>query len=132
MQMKTFMLILSMGVLSSVNAIDDTRFSGRWSGEQEGRSTLTLVLKQNDNKLTGSYCFISRAGTRIDCPDDGENNLRGVIVGNGAKVTFTSSFKSAKGVAKITLEDNVLKWRLVKSSSLEISAPEHYSLIKDN
>jgi hypothetical protein len=47
-------------------------------------STLTLQLAESGNRITGSYCYISQRGNRIDCPEDDERNLSGTIAGNRA------------------------------------------------
>jgi hypothetical protein len=70
-------------------------------------STLTLQLAESGNRITGSYCYISQRGNRIDCPEDDERNLSGTIAGNRANVEFNSSFG---GRRTAVLEIKGVKW----------------------
>lgn len=88
-------------------------FDGEWAGEHENDSTLTLLLAESGNRITGSYCYISQRGNRIDCPEDDEHNLSGTIVGNRANVEFNSSFGGAGGRAVLELNRSEMEWRLV-------------------
>lgn len=49
-------------------------FGGVWSGEYANDSTLTLRLAESGGRISGSYCYISQRGNRIDCPEDDERN----------------------------------------------------------
>lgn len=88
-------------------------FDGVWAGEFENDSTLTLRLAESGDRITGSYCYISRRGNRIDCPEDDERNLTGTIAGNRANVEFNSSFGGVGGRAVLEIEGSEMKWRLV-------------------
>ncbi|MCX8287378.1 hypothetical protein [Enterobacter pseudoroggenkampii] len=88
-------------------------FDGEWAGEFENDSTLTLRLAESGNRITGSYCYVSRRGNRIDCPEDDEHNLSGTIAGNRANVEFNSSFGGAGGRAVLELKGSEMEWRLV-------------------
>lgn len=117
--------------LYTVQVLANTDFSGRWVGESGEDSTLTLTLKQDDNDLTGIYCFISKKGNRIDCPDDNKDNLKGEIYNDSADIEFKSSFGGVKGRARIKVGENNMSWTLLQVPSGNISSPENYSLARE-
>jgi hypothetical protein len=78
-----------------------------------GDSTLTLRLAESGNRITGSYCYISQKGNRIDCPEDDERNLSGTIAGNRANIEFNSSFGGPGGRAVLAIKGSEMEWRLV-------------------
>lgn len=130
------MLCLSM--LLSASALAAPSFTGVWSGEKNDAtnqplSTLTLDIKQTQQNLTGSYCYVSRGGARIDCPEEGVNNLTGTLQGDSALVEFNSSFGGKGGKAKITINDGVMSWRILALPvNGDYTAPDSYTLRKDS
>ncbi|MBG0666853.1 hypothetical protein I4P15_00020 [Enterobacter roggenkampii] len=88
-------------------------FDGVWAGGVGNDSTLTLQLAESGNRVTGSYCYISQRGNRIDCPEEDERNLSGTIAGNRANVEFNSSFGGAGGRAVLEIKGSEMEWRLV-------------------
>ena len=128
-----------MGIIfafASFPLFASTDFSGEWSGVVENHdssvySTLNLKLKQEGEKLTGVYCYITRNGNRIDCPDDNANNLQGSVYNNQADVYFDSSFGGKHGKADLAINDGEMRWHLIsKPQSGEFYAPEYYTLKK--
>lgn len=91
-------------------------FDGEWAGESGSDSTLTLRLAESGNRITGSYCYISQKGNRIDCPEDDERNLTGTIAGNRANIEFNSSFGGPGGRAVLAIKESEMEWRLVTPS----------------
>jgi hypothetical protein len=121
---------------SSLFASDD--FTGQWSGQEENDngslySVLTLKLKQNNNNITGSYCYVTRGGNKIDCPVDNDSNLKGTTNGKSALIEFDSSFGGVKGKANLEFKDNKVLWKLIKDpENGEFYAPKTYTLEKDD
>ncbi|HBL4907172.1 hypothetical protein [Enterobacter hormaechei] len=105
-------------------------FDGDWAGEFENDSTLTLRLAESGNRITGSYCYISQRGNRIDCPEDDEQNLSGTIAGNRANVEFNSSFGGPGGRAVLEIKGREMEWRLVTPQKGNYYAPQRYTLRK--
>ncbi|WP_236327295.1 hypothetical protein [Enterobacter bugandensis] len=106
-------------------------FDGEWAGEFKKDSTLTLRLAESDNRITGSYCYISQRGNRIDCPEDDEQNLSGTIAGNRASVEFNSSFGGVGGRAVLEIKGREMEWRLVTPpQNGNYYAPLRYTLRK--
>lgn len=106
-------------------------FDGDWAGEFENDSTLTLRLAESGNRITGSYCYISQRGNRIDCPKDDEQNLSGTIAGNRANVEFNSSFGGVGGRAVLEIKGSEMEWRLVTPPQKGYYyAPQRYTLRK--
>lgn len=123
------LIFASPGLFSS-QAMAAGEFTGQWTGEEKDQSTMTLQLKQNDNTITGSYCYITQNGNRIDCPDEGENNLKGTISNHRASVEFASSF-GGTGYANLEVEGEKLVWNKAPSSGQgKYYAPQHYTLTK--
>ncbi|HDR2621987.1 TPA: hypothetical protein QCI71_002881 [Enterobacter chuandaensis] len=115
----------------ATNGQSKLAFDGDWAGEFENDSTLTLRLAESGNRITGSYCYISQKGNRIDCPEDDERNLSGTIAGNRASVEFNSSFGGVGGRAVLEIKGGEMKWRLVSPpQNGNYYAPLHYTLRK--
>lgn len=130
----------SLAVLLSISSLslfasDD--FTGQWSGQEKNDngslySTLTLKLKQDNNNITGSYCYITRGGNKIDCPEGDDSNLIGTANGKEALIEFDSSFGGVKGKANLELKDNKVLWKLAKDpENGEFYAPKTYALDKE-
>ncbi|WP_024558560.1 hypothetical protein ACP26F_13060 [Franconibacter pulveris 1160] len=131
--MKTKIAAFLLGAgsgLFSLQAMAAGEFTGQWTGEEKDQSTLTLQLKQTDNTITGSYCYITQNGNRIDCPAEGENNLKGTVNNHRARVEFTSSFGGA-GYANLDVDGENMVWNKAPSSGEgKYYAPQHYTLTK--
>ena len=95
-------------------------FSGDWEVTVQGKdpetpySTFELHLTQKGPELRGSYCYVTRYGDKIDCDPNGPDNLKGVVdmQANTATVTFNSFFGAEGGVAKVSLKDDKINWRV--------------------
>lgn len=96
----------------ATNSQSRPAFDGVWTGGVGNDSTLTLQLAESGNRITGSYCYISQRGNRIDCPEEDERNLSGTIAGNRADVEFNSSFGGAGGRAVLEIKGSEMEWRL--------------------
>ncbi|SJZ40563.1 hypothetical protein [Pantoea eucalypti] len=129
--------IAVLSLISSLSLFASDDFTGQWSGQQKNDngslySTLTLKLKQNNNNVTGSYCYVTRGGNKIDCPESNGSNLKGTANGKKALIEFDSSFGGAKGKANLEIKDNKILWNLIKDpENGEFYAPEAYSLDKE-
>ncbi|WP_309609198.1 hypothetical protein [Flavobacterium sp.] len=84
------------------------------------------VQKTNSNEFIAQYCAIAQKGNRIDCSNDEEFNVKGVINGNKIEATFYSFFdnKKMKGnVELMLLDDDTFQWTITKKPSSEFYAP---------
>lgn len=77
--------------LLSFPALAAQPFSGQWSAESNSPdgsplSTLSLNLVQQCQNVTGTYCYVTQRGSRIDCPEQGVENLHGTVNGASAAV----------------------------------------------
>ena len=116
-----------------IKANAESNFTGRWEGEDEGQSTLNLSLNQTGNVLTGTYCYITQAGNRIDCPGDEEDNIHGLVSNGKAEIIFDSSFGGKNGRATIELDGAKMKWHLVKAPMKgNYYAPNSYDLTRQS
>lgn len=66
-------------------------FSGCWMYSNEN-SSYEINLKESNDKLSGSYCFINGGGNRIDC-DKSASLIDGLIDKNSAFISFGGSGK---------------------------------------
>jgi len=110
----------------------ESLFAGQWSGGESNISTLTLKLSQQDKKITGTYCFITQKGNRIDCAEDNEVNLWGTVNNNHADIKFNSTFGGVNGQATLEIKDAKMEWHLTQPPQKgEYYAPENYTLMKE-
>jgi len=129
--------IAVLSLISSLSLFASDDFTGQWSGQQKNDngslySTLTLKLKQNNNNVTGSYCYVTRGGNKIDCPESNGSNLKGTANGKKALIEFDSSFGGVKGKANLEIKDNKILWKLIKDpENGEFYAPKAYALDKE-
>ncbi|MHC5352250.1 hypothetical protein [Metapseudomonas furukawaii] len=112
-------------LLSQACAVAETgysEFSGNWIAVQGGSSndgtpysTFEVSLSVEEEKIIGSYCYVTRYGAKIDC-DPEEENIYGVINAKTgvATVDFNSSFGAKGGVANLSIRDNVLVWQVIR------------------
>ena len=115
----------------ATNSQSRPAFDGVWAGGVGNDSTLTLQLAESGNRITGSYCYISQRGNRIDCPEDDEHNLSGTVAGNRANVEFNSSFGGAGGRAVLEIKGSEMEWRLVTPPQKgNVYTPLRYTLRK--
>ena len=130
----------SLAVLLSISSLSlfaSDNFTGQWSGQEKNDngslySTLTLKLKQNNNNITGSYCYVTRGGSKIDCPEGDGSNLKGTANGKKALIEFDSAFGGVKDKASLELKDNKVLWKLIKGpENGEFYAPKAYALDKE-
>lgn len=133
-------LEFSLAALLSISSLplfasDD--FTGQWSGQEKNDngslySTLTLKLKQDNNNIKGSYCYVTRCGNKIDCPEGDGSNLKGTTNGKKAFIEFDSSFGGVKAKENLELKDNKVLWKLIKDpGNGEFYAPKTYALDKE-
>lgn len=116
-----------------IKATAESNFTGRWEGEDAGQSTLNLSLNQTGNVLTGTYCYITQAGNRIDCPVDEEKNIHGLVKNGKAEIVFDSSFRGKNGRATLERDGAHMKWHLVKEPvNGEYYAPINYVLTRQS
>jgi len=114
-----FVAALSGTLLHSTSWADNLKFTGNWEYiEHVGTSsnpysTFEIKLDEtSDGTVTGSYCFVTQSGNRIDCDASGAKNITGHIKNDGlhAEVDFYSFFGAKGGVADLTINDNSLTW----------------------
>ncbi|MEG3128747.1 hypothetical protein SC171_13545 [Pantoea cypripedii] len=136
--MKFFLSVtIAISVIFSTSLYASGDFSGQWSGAENNKdgtvySTLTLKIKQSGDNLVGRYCYVTRNGNRIDCPDDNVSNMKGVVKDDKATVEFDSSFGGKGGVAELVLEKNDLTWHLISDpKGGDFYAPEAYQLTRE-
>jgi hypothetical protein len=95
---------------------NNTKFTGDWSYEsqetEETSVTFALHKKTKGNKLSRSYCAVSRGGKKIDCVEkDDPDNISGLIRNDTAYVSFKGNLDvNARANAKIYFKEDVLVW----------------------
>ncbi|MBZ2400611.1 hypothetical protein IRM71_03910 [Erwinia amylovora] len=130
-------IALSMALLSFAS-FSMTDFSGKWIGsinDEDGTpySNLSLKINQVADKLNGSYCYVTQKGKRIDCADDGEDNLHGSVSGDKANMFFNSTFGGKNGRAELSINHEGMMWKLVSDPIAgEFYAPKSFLLKKED
>ncbi|MGK3115384.1 hypothetical protein [Candidatus Pantoea formicae] len=137
--MKVFVVSMAtVAIFYSSLSFSSAGFSGEWSGfsghqGSSSYSTLNLKIMNDGKEINGRYCYITRGGERIDCPDDDKYNLHGTVYGNKAVVKFNSTFGGRDGLADLTLTNNGINWHLVKKpDNGDFYAPDDMNLSKVN
>jgi hypothetical protein len=107
-------------------AVAAGNFSGNWEyvervdGSSKPYSTFEMKLNEtSDGAVTGSYCFITQRGNRIDCDTGGAKNIAGHVEEDGrhATVNFYSFFGAKGGVANLSSNDDTLTWKVTGNPS---------------
>ncbi|MBP2615890.1 tetratricopeptide repeat protein [Chryseobacterium jejuense] len=124
--------------------VSDTKIidiSGKWKyvKKQQNSSVpeemFTLNIVQNNNSIKAQYCAIANSGGKIDCENDLEYNIQGVINNGKIIVDFYSFFSNQndKGKAEIIInDDGTLKWKIIKSPKGQFYSPDECVLQKEN
>lgn len=94
-------------------------------------STFTINLQVNkNNQVIGHYCFVTRWGKKIDCFDDGTNNIQGFLKNKKIEVSFFSVWGGEHGRANITFDEKCnLNWKLVRNPDGEFYIPKKALLL---
>lgn len=93
------------------------------------------IQKSNDNEFIAQYCAIAQKGNRIDCSNEKEYNVTGIIKGNKIEATFYSFFDNKKtkaNVELIILNKDSIQWQISEQVKFEFYAPIKCILTKKN
>lgn len=91
------------------------------------------IQKTNDNEFIAQYCAIAQKGNRIDCSNEKEYNVKGIIKGNKIEATFYSFFDNKKTKADVELlilNKDSIQWQITKQVNFEFYAPTKCILTK--
>lgn len=91
------------------------------------------IQKTNDNEFIAQYCAIAQKGNRIDCSNEKEYNVKGIIKGNKVEATFYSFFDNKKTKANVELlilNKDSIQWQITKQVNFEFYAPTKCILTK--
>ncbi|OXB09380.1 hypothetical protein B0A81_06310 [Flavobacterium plurextorum] len=94
-----------------------------------------LIQKSNGNEFIAQYCAIDEKGNRIDCSNEKEYNVNGIIKGNKIEATFYSFFDSKKTEANVELlilNKDSIQWQITKKVNSELYVPTKCILTKKN
>lgn len=95
-------------------------FLGEWDwNDAPSTTTFSIDIKQHGNELIGQYCAVAQNGNKIDCDDEENPNIDGVVdsAGKSAIVSFSSFFGAKNGRATIKISGGHLIWHIVKKPS---------------
>lgn len=122
---------------SSTIAYAMSIFNGTWAGISNPEkksiplSVFTIHLRQQAGTITGSYCYVTQYGKKIDCDEGDAKNINGKInSNNNAKIEFYSFWGGAGGLATISVKGNELTWVVTKAPDGEFYGPMQYTLQK--
>lgn len=116
-----------------INKQEPKNISGTWIYEKKSDSKIpeemfTLKIIQTGDKIKAEYCAISNSGGKIDCDNDENFNVNGVIKNGKIFGEFYSFFgvTNDKGEFKIIInDDNTLEWSIIKAPKGEYYAPNN-------
>jgi len=92
------------------------------------------IQKSNGNEFIAQYCAIAEKGNRIDCSNEKEYNVKGIIKGNKIEATFYSFFDNKKTKANVELlilNKDSIQWQIIKQVDFEFYAPTKCIIIKE-
>lgn len=119
--------------------LDTNKFQGQWSYESiknndsMANKTFNINLSSiSNNKVEGNYCSISRNGAKIDCFEEDEKNIFGIIENDTLRIGFKSSWKNSKGNAKLFFDENSKLNFVLGECTGEIYLPTKILLKKEN
>lgn len=125
---------------SQTNLNQEISLDGEWEfidnpkNDDLPNMVFTLSIQKSDNKeFVAQYCAVAQKGNRIDCSNEQEFNVKGIIKGNKVVATFYSFFGSKKRQGDVELllkNDNTLEWKIIKEPSFEFYAPKKCLLNK--
>lgn len=93
------------------------------------------IQKSSDNQFVAQYCAIAQNGNRIDCSNDKDYNVKGIIKGNKIEATFYSFFDNKKTKANVELlilNKDSIEWKINNKVNFEFYAPTKCILTKKN
>lgn len=108
------LIMLFIGSISPVRAQEIGSFQGAWEMDDADGLAFELDLFQDGDHLTGHHCGMTTDARRIDCSLAGEDGISidGAIVGDVAKVRFTSAYSGEIGMAKLQIQGDTLLWEI--------------------
>lgn len=119
---------------------ENVSLNGKWewtynpNNEDVPDMLFTLsIQKTNDNEFIAQYCAIAQKGNRIDCSNEKEYNVKGIIKGNKVEATFYSFFDNKKTKANVELlilNKDSIQWQITKQVNFEFYAPTKCILTK--
>jgi hypothetical protein len=135
MQLLISLIIGLLAFLSSRSAITPSlapvNFSGEWQWTSyatdattnqklnpEISSTFSLTISQTGNTISGNHCANINNASLVDCymlESQQSPSFSGTISNNTALVTFTSYRTNTSDQALLTLANNQLQWRIIKT-----------------
>lgn len=124
--------------VESSNDIAVQDWSGKWVYQKKQNDAdvpeeqFTLTIIQEGNKIKAQYCAIANSGGKIDCENEQEYNVTGIIKDGKVTGEFFSFFGSPsdKGKFEISELDNKIQWKITKAPKGIFYAPDNCILTK--
>lgn len=107
-----------------------SNFGGVWMWRSKS-ANFEIHIVQNGQKIKAAHFASVDNGRRVDNqenPDETGPSIVGRANGNSAVVDITSSYSGESGKATMTLENNVLKWKVTKAPKGEFYFPTSANL----
>jgi len=119
-------------IKKEVTSTKQNIISSRWLYEKNLQNkpystfTIDLNISKNTNTVSGTLCYVTRFGNRIDC----FNKFEGTVYKKQVFFNFNSSLGAKNGEAKIIFNDNNINWELLKEPLGEYYIPHTATLTK--
>jgi len=128
MKIKISLVILCVFMCMKVSA--QNSFNGNWFYTSD-RVNFELSLVQEQVQIQGNHCSVFDGGNFIDCADEEDVTLSGIITGDSINVIFESSFSMTKGKAVIKkINSTTILWKITESPSDSFYIPVEVVLTK--
>lgn len=111
-----FLFIIFACTQCTSEKVPQNVFSGSWEYSSYSNvdslkdKTFSINLEIQKDSIVGNYCSVTRGGSRIDCFDEKNKNIKGKVLNDTLYVTFFSSFNGEKGTAKLFFKNKKLIW----------------------
>jgi hypothetical protein len=115
----------------------DGRWEWKYNPNDEDVPDMLFTLsiqKTNDDQFIAQYCAIAQKGNRVDCSNEKEYNVNGIIKGKKIEATFYSFFdnkKSKVNVEILVLNKDSIQWQITKQVNSELYVPTKCILTKN-
>ena len=122
-------ILLALTLLLSTNSYGNNQ-SELWVWKNNSnKHTFSINLSESNTGFVGTYCAIGMSGRRTDCSYKSNKNEFYFSLENN-EFEFRTNYSNTTGIAKITIEGNHLKWRIIKKPKGEHYAPQEATLIR--
>ena len=115
------------------NSFKENSFEGKWDWVHNSeKRDFSVTIKYNRDTLSGTYCSIMQAGSRIDCGNGDVSFSTEIPIRDTLITSFNSFYQEGTGKVQLTLaHKDTLKWIILERPSVPCFAPDSAMLVKE-